>query len=41
MVELPEGYPHRHLLLTTDRVNIPGVPDPNWTYGGLHLYVKY
>ena len=39
VVELPEGYPHRHLLLTMDRVNIPGVPDPNWTYGGLHLYV--
>ena len=39
VVELPEGYPHRHLLLTMDRVNIPGVPTPNWTYGGLHLYV--
>lgn len=39
VVELPEGYPHRYLLLTMDRVNIPGVPDPNWTYGGLHLYV--
>lgn len=39
VVELPEDCPHRYLLLTMDRVNIPGIPDPNWTYGGLHLYV--
>ena len=38
-IELPEGYPHKYLLLTMDRENFPGVPKPNWTYGGLHLYV--
>jgi len=39
VVESPEGCPHRYLMLTMDRVNIPGIPGPNWTYGGLHLYV--
>lgn len=33
--ELSDG---RHLLLTFDRVNFPGMPRPNWTYGGLYLY---
>ena len=33
--ELPDG---QILLLTFDRVNFPGMPVPNWTYGGLYLY---
>lgn len=28
------------LLLTFDRVNFPGMPKPNWTYGKLLLYRK-
>lgn len=36
--ELPEGYPYRYVLLTMDRANYPGMPTPNWTYGGLILY---
>lgn len=35
--ELPDG---RAVLLTFDRVNFPGMPMPNWTYGGLHLYER-
>ena len=38
-VELPEGFPHKCILLTMDRVNFPGMPSPNWTYGGLQIYV--
>ena len=37
--ELPDGYPHKYILLTMDRVNFPGMPKPNWTYGGLQIYV--
>ena len=37
--ELPEGSPFRYVMLTMDRVNFPGMPDPNWTYGALQLYV--
>ena len=37
--ELPDGYPHKYILLTMDRVNFPGMPTPNWTYGGLQIYV--
>lgn len=37
--ELPEGFPFRHVLLTMDRRNFPGMPIPNWTYGGLVFYV--
>lgn len=37
--ELPDGYPHKCILLTMDRENFPGMPKPNWTYGGLHIYV--
>lgn len=33
--ELPDG---RRLLLTFDRANFAGMPEPNWTYGGLYLY---
>ena len=36
--ELPDGYPQRYLLITMDRINVPGMPKPNWTYGGLHVY---
>ena len=37
--ELPDGYPYKYILLTMDRINIPGMPNPNWTYGGLYIYV--
>ena len=39
LVESPGGSPFHLMLLTMDRVNFPGMPDPNWTYGALHLYV--
>lgn len=39
LAELPDGYPHRFILLTMDRVNFPGMPKPNWTYGELLVYV--
>lgn len=38
IAELPPGYPFRFILLTMDRANFPGMPNPNWTYGGLCLY---
>lgn len=38
LVPLPEGCPAPYLLLTFDRTNFPGMTDPNWTYGALHLY---
>ena len=38
--ELPEGYPYRHILLTMNRANFPGMPEPNWTYGGLSLFAE-
>ena len=38
-IELPAGFPCRYLMLTMDRVNFPGMPNPNWTYGGLQIYV--
>ncbi len=38
LAELPEGFPFRHILLTMDRANFPGMSSPNWTYGGLVLY---
>lgn len=37
--ELPDGYPHKYILFTMDRMNFPGMPKPNWTYGGLQIYV--
>jgi len=37
--ELPAGCPSKFLLLTMDRVNFPGMPTPNWTYGSLSIYV--
>ena len=36
--ELPEGYPFRYIMLTMDRKNFPGMPEPNWTYGGMYFY---
>ena len=38
LVETPEGCPCRYLLLTMDRMNFPGIPNPNWTYGEIFLY---
>lgn len=38
IAELPAGYPFRYLMLTMDRACFPGMPRPNWTYGGLILY---
>ena len=38
VAELPDGYPFRFILLTMDRANFPGMPKPNWTYGGLCFY---
>lgn len=37
--EAPEGCPWRHVMITMDRRNFPGMPDPNWTYGGIRFYV--
>ncbi len=28
--ELPEGYPYRYFMMTMDRQNFPGMPNPNW-----------
>ena len=36
--ELPEGSPFRYFMITMDRRNFPGMPDPNWTYGGIYFY---
>ncbi|MEM1444357.1 MAG: hypothetical protein AAGF67_18575, partial [Verrucomicrobiota bacterium] len=38
VIPLPEGYPAPYLALMMDRVNFPGMPKPNWTYGALYLY---
>ncbi|HRR35168.1 MAG TPA: hypothetical protein P5026_13785 [Kiritimatiellia bacterium] len=38
IVPLPEGYPHRYVLLTMDRANFPEVKPPTWSYGALYLY---
>lgn len=38
IVPLPEGYPYRYVLLTMDRPNFPGTPNPNWSYGALYFY---
>lgn len=38
LAELPDGYPFRYILLTMDRACYPGMPKPNWTYGGLIFY---
>ncbi|MBO4287078.1 MAG: hypothetical protein J5985_02800 [Kiritimatiellae bacterium] len=36
--EMPEGYPYRYVMVTMDRQNIPEMPKPNWTYGGMYFY---
>ena len=38
VVPLPEGYPHRYVLLTMDRPNFPGIKGPNWSYGAMYFY---
>ena len=39
--ELMPGCPNKHLLLTMDRMNFPGMPKPNWTYGALSIYTSH
>jgi len=41
VIPLPEGYPAPFLALMMDRVNFPGMPKPNWTYGALYLFHGY
>lgn len=41
VIPLPEGYPAPYMALMMDRVNFPGMPKPNWTYGALYLYHGY
>ncbi len=41
IIPLPDGYPSPYLALMMDRVNFPGMPKPNWTYGALYLYHGY
>jgi hypothetical protein len=41
VIHLPEGYPAPYIALMMDRVNYPGMPKPNWTYGALYLYHGY
>ncbi len=36
--ETPAGSPWRCILLTMDRENFAGMPDPNWTYGAMYFY---
>ena len=36
--ELPASSPFRYIMLTMDRKNFAGMPDPNWTYGGMYFY---
>jgi hypothetical protein len=38
VVPLPEGYPARYIALMMDRLNFPGMPEQNWTYGAMYLY---
>ncbi|MEQ1827483.1 MAG: hypothetical protein ABL921_16105 [Pirellula sp.] len=38
VIPLPEGYPAPYIALMMDRINFPGMPKPNWTYGALYLY---
>ncbi len=41
VVPLPDGYPAPYIALMMDRVNFPGMPKQNWTYGALYLYHGY
>lgn len=36
--ETPTGCPWRYVMITMDRQNFPGMPIPNWTYGGIRFY---
>ncbi len=38
VLPLPEGYPARYIALMMDRLNFPGMPKQNWTYGAMYLY---
>lgn len=38
VIPLPDGYPAPYIALMMDRVNFPGMPKPNWTYGAIYLY---
>jgi hypothetical protein len=38
VIPLPDGYPAPYIALMMDRVNFPGMPNQNWTYGALYLY---
>lgn len=41
VIPLPAGYPAPYIALMMDRVNFPGMPKPNWTYGALYFYYGY
>jgi hypothetical protein len=41
VIPLPQGYPAPYIALMMDRVNFPGMPKQNWTYGALYLYHGY
>lgn len=36
--ETSAASPYRYILVTMDRENFPGMPIPNWTYGGIYFY---
>jgi hypothetical protein len=38
VIPLTDGYPAPYIALMMDRVNFPGMPKQNWTYGALYLY---
>ena len=38
VIPLPDGYPAPYIALMMDRVNFPGMPKANWTYGAIYLY---
>lgn len=38
IAEFDDGGRPAYLMVTMDRVNFPGMPVPNWTYGELHIY---
>lgn len=38
VIPLPSGYPAPYIALMMDRVNFPGMPKRNWTYGAMYLY---
>jgi hypothetical protein len=41
VIPLPDGYPAPYIALMMDRVNFPGMPKANWTYGALYLFHGY